>query len=328
VTIQASWGSGRTATSQNHLRQTIVVVGMALLLMRALRKNHAQARYRTSIGATALALPAIAVLITWGLVCAAPSLAQPQTGETEARNPHVQAQPPRLTFDVAAIHPANPGVSGGGIKPLPNGTGYIVQNMNVKSMMTVIYRIPAGRIQGGPDWFSTAAFDLEAKADRAYGLDDLHTMFKNLLADRFGLKFHTETHQGPVYELMVDRSGLKMRADGDVGNLNIPIIPNGPAEFVGTKVPIGYLCWFLGQQMQSDPRPVVDKTGLTQVYDFTLAFMPELPPGVSIDALPPEMQNRPKIQEALQEQLGLRLESGKGPVESYVIDHVDKPTEN
>jgi hypothetical protein len=198
VTIQASWGSGRTATSQNHLRQTIVVVGMALLLMRALGKNHAQARYRTSIGATALALPAIAVLITWGLVCAAPCLAQPQTGETEARNPHVQAQPPRLTFDVAAIHPANPGVSGGGIKPLPNGTGYIVQNMNVKSMMTVIYRIPAGRIQGGPDWFSTAAFDLEAKADRAYGLDDLHTMFKNLLADRFGLKFHTETHQGPV----------------------------------------------------------------------------------------------------------------------------------
>ena len=223
MTIQASWGSGRTATLQNHLWQTIVVVGMALLLMRALRKNHAQARHRTSIAATAL--PAIAVLITWGLVCAAPSTAQPQTGESEARNSHVQAQPPRLTFDVAAIHPANPGASGGGIKPLPNGTGYIVQNMTVKSMMTVIYRIPAGRIQGGPDWFSSATFDLEAKADRAYGLDDLHTMFKNLLTDRFGLKFHTETHQGPVYELMLDRSGLKMKADGDVGNLNIPIIP-------------------------------------------------------------------------------------------------------
>jgi uncharacterized protein (TIGR03435 family) len=326
VTNQSSWGLGGTATLQKHLWQTIVVVRMSLLLMRALRKNHAQARYRTSIAATPL--PAIAALITWGLVCAAPGLAQPQTGEAEARNPHVQAQPPRLTFEVAAIHPANPGASGGGIKPLPNGTGYIVQNMTVKSMMTVIYRIPAGRIQGGPDWFSSAAFDLEAKADRAYGLDDLHTMFKNLLADRFRLKFHIETHQGPVYELIVDRSGVKMKADGDAGNLNIPIIPSGPAEFVGSKVPMGYLCWFLGQQMQSDPRPVIDKTGLTQVYDFTLAFMPELPPGISIDALPPEMQNRPKIQEALQEQLGLRLESGKGPVESYVIDHVDKPTEN
>ena len=194
--------------------------------------------------------------------------------------------------------------------------------------MTVIYRISPGRIQGGPDWFSTAVFDLEAKADRAYGLDDLHTMFKNLLADRFGLKFHTETKQGPVYELMVDRSGAKMKADGDVGNLNIPIIPSGPGEFVGTKVPIAYLCWFLGQQMQNDPRPVIDRTGLTQVYDFTFNFMPELPPGVSIDALPPEMQNRPTIMDALREQLGLRLGTRKGPVENYVIDHVDKPSEN
>jgi uncharacterized protein (TIGR03435 family) len=80
--------------------------------------------------------------------------------------------------------------------------------------------------------------------------------------------------------------------------------------------------------MQNDPRPVIDKTGLTQGYDFSLDFMPELPPGVSIDALPPEMQNRPTILDALREQLGLRLESGRGPVENYLIDHVDKPSEN
>jgi uncharacterized protein (TIGR03435 family) len=278
---------------------------------------------------SANALLAVAVLIALGSVHAAPGFAQSQTGETEAANPHVQGQHSRLTFDLAAIHPAKPGVSGGGIKPLPNGTGYMVQNLTVKSMMTVIYRIPPGRIQGGPDWFSTATFDLEAKADRAYDLDDLHTMFKNLLADRFGLKFHTEIKQGPVYELIVDKSGVKMKADGDVSNLNIPIIPSGPGEFVGTKVPTAYLCWFLGQQMQSDLRPVIDKTGLTQAYDFTLTFMPELPPGVPIDALPlPEMRNRSTIQDALREQLGLRLEPGKGPVENYVIDHVDKPSEN
>jgi uncharacterized protein (TIGR03435 family) len=268
----------------------------------------------------------VVVLITLAAVCPASGVGQSQAGGTEAAD--VQKEQPRLTFDVAAIHPSNPGVRGGGIKPLPNGTGYVVQNMTVKSMMTVIYRIPPGRIQGGPDWFNSAAFDLEAKADRAYGLEDLHTMFKNLLADRFGLRFHTETKQGPVYELMVDGSGMKMKADGDVGNLNIPIMPSGPAEFVGTKVPMAYLCWFLGQQMQSDSRPVIDKTGLTQVYDFTLKFMPELPPGVSVDALPPELQNRPAIQDALREQLGLRLESGKGPVENYVIEHVEKPSEN
>jgi uncharacterized protein (TIGR03435 family) len=322
MTILAPWCMERTAHFKRHLGQT----GRALLPTLALRKNPLRTGYRTSMSANARL--AMVVLITLGSVYASPGVAQSQTGEAEATNPQVQGQQPRLTFDVAAIHPSKPAVSGGGIKPLPNGTGYIVQNMTVKSMMTVIYRIPPGRIQGGPDWFSTAAFDLEAKADRAYGLDDLHTMFKNLLADRFGLKFHTETKQGPVYELMVDRSGVTMKADGDVGNLNIPIIPSGPAEFVGTKVPIAYLCWFLGQQMQIDPRPVIDKTGLTQVYDFTLDFMPELPPGVSIDALPPEMQNRPTILDAVREQLGLRLESGRGPVENYLIDHVDKPSEN
>jgi len=322
MTILTPWCMERTATFERHLGQP----GRALLPTLALRKNPPRTGYRTSMSANARL--AMAVLIALGSVYAAPGVAQSQTGGAEATNPHVQGQQPRLTFDVAAIHPSNPKVSGGGIKPLPNGTGYIVQNMTVKSMMTVIYRIPPGRVQGGPDWFSTATFDLEAKADRAYGLDDLHTMFKNLLADRFGLKFHTETKQGAVYELMVDRSGVKMKANGDVGNLNIPIIPSGPAAFVGTKVPIAYLCWFLGQQMQNDPRPVIDKTGLTQVYDFKLDFMPELPPGVSIDALPPEMQNRPTILDALREQLGLRLESGKGPVENYVIDHVDKPSEN
>lgn len=322
MTILAFWRRERTAPFERHLGQT----GMALLLTLALRKIPPRTGYRTSVSVNARL--AIAALIALGAVYGAPSLVQSQTGEAEAAKPHDQGQQPRLTFDVAAIHPSKPGARGGGIKPLPNGTGYMVQNMTVKSMMTVIYRISPGRIHGDPDWFSTAAFDLEAKADRAYGLDDLHTMFKNLLADRFGLKFHIETKQDPVYELIVDKSGVKMKADGDVGNLNIPIIPSGPSEFIGTKVPIEYLCWFLGQQMQNDPRAVIDKTGLTQVYDFTLDFLPELPPGVSIDALPPEIQNRPTIQDALPEQLGLRLESGKGPVENYVIDHVDKPSEN
>jgi uncharacterized protein (TIGR03435 family) len=272
-------------------------------------------------------LPAV-VFTIFGLFFATLGRSQSQAGGTETATPHAQGQQPRLTFEVAAIHPSKPGVEGGGIKPLPNGTGYIVQNMTVLSMMAVIYRIPSGRIQGGPDWFRSAVFDLEAKADGTYGLDDLHDMFKSLLADRFGLKFHTETKQGPVYELTVDKSGVKMKAAGTAGNLNVPIIPTGPAQFVGTKVPLTYLCWFLEQQMKNDPRPVIDKTGLTQLYDFTFAFMPELPPGVAIDVLPPEMQNRPAIKDALREQLGLRLDSGKGPVENYVIDHVETPSVN
>lgn len=142
----------------------------------------------------------------------------------------------RLTFDVAAIHPSTSGQRSGGIKPLPNGTGYIAQNMTVKTMMSVMFRIPARQIDGGPDWFRTAPFDVEAKADQSYSLDDLHTMFKNLLADRFGLKYHIETKEGPVYELVLDKSGVKMKPEAPGGGLNIPINPTGPGEFTGTRV--------------------------------------------------------------------------------------------
>lgn len=241
----------------------------------------------------------------------------------------LMAQPPQrsLKFEVAAIHSSQPGESGS-IRPMPNGTGYLVHNMTAKIMMATVYRIPARQITGGPDWFDTERFDVEAKTNQVYNLDDLHTMFQNLLADRFGLKFHLKTRQGPVYDLLTDKSGVKMKPAGNVGDLKIPIMPNGPGEFIGTKVPMSYLCFFLGFVMGNDARPVIDKTGLTQVFDFKLEFALEPPPGASTDNLPPEMQNRPTIFEALSEQLGLRLEPAKGPVSYYVIDHVNLPSPN
>jgi uncharacterized protein (TIGR03435 family) len=246
------------------------------------------------------------------------------------RSPPAQNQgtQPRLTFDVVAIHPTQAEVQGGGIKPLPNGNGYMAQNVSVKLMMSVMYRIPGQQISSGPGWFNTETFDVQARADGTYSIDELHTMFKNLLADRFGLKFHSETKEGPVYELVVDKSGLKMKADAAGASLNIPILPQGRGKFVGTRVPMEYLCWFLGQLGQGDYRPVIDKTGLTDVYDFTLEYMPDLPPSASSDDLPPEMRNRPSLQDAVQEQLGLKLVPAKGPVKVYVIDHVEQPSAN
>jgi uncharacterized protein (TIGR03435 family) len=241
----------------------------------------------------------------------------------------VSAQEPgaALTFDVAAIKPSQPGATGGVVKPLPNGTGYMVQNMTVKTMMSVMYRIPGKQIAGGPGWFDSEPFDVEARADHAYSMDDLHTMFKNLLVERFGLKFHIEDKEGPVYWLTVAKGGLKMKPDGDVGDLKIPITPTGNTSFVGVKVPIPYLCYFLGQQ-GNDTRPVIDKTGLTGVYDFKLEFLPRLPPGVSVDDLPPQLQSRPVFEDAVEDQLGLKLMPEKGPVPQYVIDHIDPPTAN
>jgi uncharacterized protein (TIGR03435 family) len=80
--------------------------------------------------------------------------------------------------------------------------------------------------------------------------------------------------------------------------------------------------------LQNEARPVIDKTGLEKNYDFTLAFLPDLPPGVNRETIPPEVLERPSIFDALKQQLGLKLEAQKGPVEYYVIDAVERPAGN
>ena len=232
-----------------------------------------------------------------------------------------------LTFDVAAIHPTRPGTDGGFIKALPGGHGYSAMNVTVKLMISLMYKVPMRQIHGGPNWLNEERYDIEARADGAYSLDDLHTMYQNLLADRFGLKVHRETHEGNVYALTVDASGLKMKPNTSPQDYEVPM-QGPPAKTVGKRVPIGYLCWWLSLQLQNDERPCVDLTGLTGNYDFTISFMPLLPPGVTEDRLPPEYKDLPSIFTALKEQLGLRLTAQKGPVEDLVIDHIDKPTEN
>lgn len=238
---------------------------------------------------------------------------------------HGQEKPARLTFDVASIKHSQPEWIVGGIKPLPGGTGYTAQNVTVKLIISLMYKVPMQQITGGPDWLNTDRYDIEARNDHSYNIDDLHTMFQNLLADRFNLRFHKEIKEGPVYALLVDNSGLKMTADGKGQDLKIPILPGRDNEFIGTKVPMQYLCWFLGQQLD---RPVIDQTGLENSYDFTLKFAPELPPDIPKENLPAEFQDRPSIFDALKRQLGLRLEPQKGPVEHYVIDHIEKPSAN
>jgi uncharacterized protein (TIGR03435 family) len=126
---------------------------------------------------------------------------------------------------------------------------------------------------------------------------------------------------------MLDTGGTKMKVNDSPDDYKIPV-NFSPEGFVGARVPMGYLCWFLGQQLQNDERPVINRTGLSGNYDFSLSFMPELPPGVQRDNLPPEVLNRPSIFDAVRQQLGLKLVPQKGPVDHYVIDHIDRPSDN
>ncbi len=241
---------------------------------------------------------------------------------------HAQEKPARLTFEVASIKLSKPGTVGGAIKVMPGGQEYISQNASIKFVFSLMYKIPLRQITGGPDWFTTDSYDIDAKADHSYNIDDMHTMFQNLLADEFKLKFHKEIKEGNVYALTIDKSGLKMKENDTDQKFDIPITRGQSGIATGVRVPMHYLCWWLGQNLQQDERPVVDMTGLTKNYDFTLTFLPQLPPNFNTENLPPELLNRPSLFDALKQQLGLKLEPTKGPVEYYVIDHVERPAGN
>jgi uncharacterized protein (TIGR03435 family) len=240
---------------------------------------------------------------------------------------HAQDKPSRLTFDVATIRRSNANDLAGGIKPLPGGNGYSAKNIPIKLMISLMYRVPIRQITGGPDWLASDRYDIEARADHSYNVDDLHLMFQNLLADRLNLKFHIDTKEGNVYALMLDTPRSKMKINDSPQDYKIPM-NFGPEGAIGVRVPMPYFCWFLGQQLQNTQRPVIDLTGLTGNYDFTLSFMPELPPDVPKDNLPPEVRDRPSIFEAVKQQLGLKLVPQKGPVDYYIIDHIDRPSDN
>jgi len=231
-----------------------------------------------------------------------------------------------LQFEVASIRPSNPDAPLGSIKPAAGGDGYTVQGEPVRLMISLMFRIPERQIKG-PDWIEKDRFDIVAKANKKYTVDELHAMYQNLLIDRFKLKYHLETKEANAYVLTVDKGGLKMVPDDKPEDFSIPWIPQGYGSVKGTRVPIPYLCWQLGQILQDDERPVVDATGLKDKYDFTLIWLPGNADQFR-DKLPPDVFDSPVIFSAVRDQLGLKLTAQKGPVTYFVVDHIERPTEN
>jgi uncharacterized protein (TIGR03435 family) len=233
----------------------------------------------------------------------------------------------QLTFEAASVKPSAPGSRPGPIRALPGGDGYAVQDATLKLMISLMYKVPMRQITGGPGWFGADGYDIEAKTDHSHSLNDLHAMFRNLLADRFKLRFHREIKQGPVYTLTVGASGSKMKVDEGPERFDFPIQASGGKGWVvvGKRVSMEYLCWWLGQGLQNQGRPVIDETGLDKNYDFTLTFAP---PAIPNEKLPAALRDRPSIFDALSAQLGLTLKAENGPVQYLAIDHVERPATN
>jgi uncharacterized protein (TIGR03435 family) len=231
-----------------------------------------------------------------------------------------------LRFEVASIRPASPDAPLGSIKASASGDGYTAEGEPVRLMISLMFRVPERQIKG-PDWIEKDRFDIKAKADKKYTIDDLHAMYQNMLVDRFKLKYHLETKEANAFVLTVDKGGLKMTPNDTPEDFSIPWNPLSYGSVKGIRVSLSYLCWQLGQILQDDERPVIDETGLKGKYDFTLNWLPNNADQFR-DKLPPEVFERPVIFTAVREQLGLKLTAQKGPVTYFVIDHIELPTEN
>jgi uncharacterized protein (TIGR03435 family) len=221
------------------------------------------------------------------------------------------AQPP--AFEVASIKPAAADAKNQDIRRDPGG-GIVVTNVNLRTLLIMAYNIQPFQLSGGPPWLRTRRFDIAAKAPAGARKDQTGAMLQALLADRFQLAVHRETKEMPIFELVAAKGGLKIQpahrtpteADGSLLTF--------PGRFKASMVPISSLARVLSGMLG---HRVVDRTNLDGKYDFQVEFAED-------DA----DSGRPSIYGALQDQLGLKLEPSKGPVEMLVIDRAELPAGN
>ena len=267
----------------------------------------------------------------------------------------VAAQEPEPAFEVASIKINKSGAPSRFLQPQPGGR-LNVSNMPLRNLIAFAYQVRTFQIEGGPDWQDRIAFDITAKAPGEVAaptgapMTGYTAMLRTLLAERFKLVVRRTTKEAPIYALTL------ARADGRLGPRLAPSAtdcqavmkealargggppPMDPSRFCGARIgvgrmelggfPIRDLATSLSLALQ---RTVVDRTGLTGNFDATVTFaaeaLPGVPPMAAVQAAPAD-PDAPSLFTALQEQLGLKLESTRGPVDMLVIERVEMPTED
>jgi uncharacterized protein (TIGR03435 family) len=174
------------------------------------------------------------------------------------------------------------------------------------------------QIERGPGWLDTETYDIAARADTPLEMtrEELRPCLQALVAERFSLKFHRETREGSVFSLVVAKNGPKLSQHSGDGNSGIGASSgSGKAAITGNKIAMARLAEYLSGQVG---RPVVDNTGLNGEYDFRVEWTTE-------EVVAP---SGPSLFTALQEQLGLKLNATKGPIEMVVIDSAERASAN
>jgi len=240
---------------------------------------------------------------------------------------HAQAPAAALKFEIVSIHPAPPDAHGMGISP--RGSRVQIKNATLKFLIQVGWNLQDFSISGGPSWLDARRWDIEAAPGSE--MARIRPMIQNMLADRFGLVVHREAREGRVYDLVASKPGRLKEAGPGQSQFTA-----GLASMTARGMGMGQLAETLSSLLRL---PVIDKTGLTGIYDFDLAWTPDeteaLPAKPDVDpferqaALAAAADNsRCSLYAELQDKLGLKLQSGKGPVSGIVVDSAHLPTEN
>ena len=296
---------------------------------------------------TLLLIPALAGIAVLALVKA------PQVRAQEAQ----PAAAPAPSFEVASIKPNRSGSMMVRIMGRPGALN--ASGITIRQLIANAYGVKDFQISGGPSWISSDRYDIDAKADDAeietlrklppeQATQQMSLMLQGLLAERCKLQVTHTSKDLSVYALVVAKTGLKLQeakpgdtyANGIKGPDGQPLghggmVRMGRGQLTGQGIPMRTLVMVLSQQLG---RTVLDQTGLKGNYDVSLQWtpdpgspgmMPGPPPGAgpAPDSPPPDTSG-PSIFTAVQEQLGLKLDSTKGPVETIVIDDIERPSEN
>jgi len=257
----------------------------------------------------------------------------------------------RRSFESISIKASAPGSRSSSISGLQK---LAVKNASLRDLIRVAYQVRDFQISGGPDWIDSTHYDIDARVkDKPAPKEWLRTMppmLQSLLEDRFKLKLHRETKELPVYVLTVAKGGPKFQQSKEKSCTTFNWIRNSPppgqiasihcgaaeltnAQLNRTLDAVGIsikgatpdapgLMFFLSRELD---HIVIDKTGLTGLFDFYLEWNRAATLDKAATSADPD---NPPLFTALQDQLGLKLTQEKGPVEILVIDHAEKPTEN
>jgi bla regulator protein BlaR1 len=236
-----------------------------------------------------------------------------------------------MEFDAASVKPSNPNSTNGTVVSVTPGGRLHVVNATLKDLIETAYDVRSFQIQGGPKWADATKYDVEATpGTRPQSAAVLPQNWTNvrfevqaLLKDRFQLQLHREARVAPIYSLAIAKGGIRSSVLSATQSPQKGISAS-QGTMLGEAASMTQLAYKLSRLFE---RQVVNNTGLEGNYDFKLQWTPDPAPSAP-EGQPVDTSGGPSIFSALQEQLGLRLEPTKGPVDVLIIDHVDQPSEN